>query len=203
MEWCFGNLPVTYLTFFGVSTENLEKRPPEILDPVLRAVEWLLRQLISDERIRQKKVRVQFIGCTDLLPPKTIGLIKELEKATSVNNRYFLNVCAPFGGKQEIINAAKKIAALVCSQKVAVDDITEELFEKHLDTVCLPDIDILIRTAERRISNFSLWKLAYSEIYFFEKFFPDFTRKDLHNVLKSFVKTERRYGGISGRDDSV
>lgn len=203
MEWCFGNLPVTHLTFFIISTENLQKRPPDTLDPGLRAVEWLLKQLIRDERLRQKKVRVQFIGCTDLLPSKTNDLIKELETTTSTNNNYFLTVCAPYGGKQEIVNATKRIASLVHSQKIAIDDITEELFEKHLDTACLPDVDILIRTAEKRISNFALWKLAYSEIYFFDKFFPDLTKKDLDDVLRSFSKTERRYGGTSDRVDSI
>jgi undecaprenyl diphosphate synthase len=197
MEWCFGSLPISHLTFFGVSTENFQKRPQELLDPVLRSVEWLLRTLKSDERIAQKKVKVRFIGCTDLFPSEIRDLINDLEHTTSANNNYFLTVCAPFGGKQEIVDAARRIASLADSQRIAIEDITEELFEKNLDTACLPNIDLLIRTAERRISNFALWKLAYSEIYFFEKFFPDLMKEDLDGVLKSFSKTERRYGGAS------
>lgn len=201
MEWCFGNLSVTHLTFFGVSTENLMKRPPELLEPVLRSVEWLLEQLIADERIVKKKIKVRFIGRTELFPSKTKDLIKRLEHATNANSNYFLTVCAPFGGKLEIVNATKRIASLVDSGTIAIEDITEEFFERQLDTACLPDIDILIRTAERRISNFSLWKLAYSEIFFFEKFFPDLMKADLDYVLRTFSKTERRYGGSVNRPE--
>lgn len=189
---------MTHLTFFGLSTENLEKRPPAMVDPVLRSVEWLLNELLSDRRIAEKQVQVRFIGRTDLLPTYLTVLIDRLHTATRDNNTYSLAVCAPFGGKWEIVDATRRIAGLVNSRQITVGQIDEALFEKHLATSGMPDIDILIRTAEKRISNFTLWKLAYSEIYFIEKYFQDLTEGDLRNMVGSFSNTERRFGGTSG-----
>jgi undecaprenyl diphosphate synthase len=197
MEWCFDALPIKYLTFFVLSTENLTKRPPAMVNAVFQALERLLLELLSDKRITSKKVRVQFIGLTTLLPSSITALVDKLQSSTAQNMDHYLSICAPYGGRWEIFDATKKIAALVQSGKLTSDDLNETVFEKYLATSVLPDIDILIRTAEKRISNFALWKLAYSEIYFLNKYFQDLTKQDLESVLESFSKTERRFGGVS------
>lgn len=187
---------VKALTTFAFSTENWN-RPK-------REVEFIFSNLIKLLRNYRKefvKEDIQFIaiGRRDRLDKRIIEEIKKTEEATKHNRGFIFNVALDYGGKWDIVNAAKKIAKKCSGKSISWKDIDENLFNKYLSLGNLPAPDLLIRTSgEKRISNFLIWDLAYSEFYFTPVFWPEFNKEQLHKAIKVYSQRNRRFGSING-----
>ena len=150
----------------------------------------------AKDNYKKENIKVLFSKDDSLLNPDIIKKINELEIATKNNTGLTVNFCLSYGGRNEIINATKKIAKKVKENIISIDDISEELFQKNLYQQ-LPDIDLLIRTSgEQRISNFMLWQLSYAEFLFVDTYFPDFTPNDLEKSIDEYQPRDRRFGQI-------
>jgi undecaprenyl diphosphate synthase len=148
--------------------------------------------------LNQHGIRMRFTGDRSLLSPLLQQQMQEAELLTANNEQLILNVVVNYGGKWDLVNAAKKIAKAVLNGELAINDINETNFAHCLDTDGLPEPDLFIRTSgELRISNFFLWQLAYTELYFSEVHWPDFGEHELELALTSFNKRKRRFGQIS------
>lgn len=188
-------LGIKVLTIFAFSTENWN-RPKEEIDMLMRFLENYLKSSAKD--LKKKNIRLNVIGRRDRIPARLTKEIEHTIKSTKNNSGFILNLALDYGGRFEIINAVKSIAK-EARQDLSFDiaKITEEYFSRHLYTNNLPDPDLLIRTSgEERISNFMLWQLSYTELYFPEKFWPDFKKMDLEEAIELFNKRKRRFGRI-------
>ncbi len=195
LDWCL-DLGVQCVTLYSFSTENFSRAPKEV-EEVLRVIENKLREVLTDERIRKNRVRVKVIGRVRLLPKRLQELIRKVEETTREHDRQFLTVALAYGGRAEIVDAAKKIAEKVKRGLLTVEKIDEEMFEKFLYTAHMPkpDPDIVIRTSgEERLSGFLLWQSAYSELFFLDAYWPDFRRIDLLRAVRTFQQRKRRFG---------
>ncbi len=184
---------VKVLTVFAFSTENW-KRPKSEVDYLMDLFCHYFGQkskYLLD--LQKENIKVKVIGQKENLPPKLKKNIDDLEKATANFNQFYLNIALNYGGRWDIVEAVNKIIKSRKTKKFK--EVTLEEFSKHLSTAGLPDIDLLIRTGkEKRISNFLLWQLSYAEIYFVDKLWPDFTKKDFDAILNQYSKTKRRFG---------
>jgi len=188
------DIGVEYLTFFAFSTENWDRPQIEV-----NTLMELLVKAIRDEtpELNEKGVRLLAIGDLDALPAKCRQELNEAIALTAHNTRLTVVVALSYSSRWEIINATKKIAARICSGELKPEDIDTEVFENHLDTTGIPDPDLLIRTSgELRISNFLLWQIAYSELYFPCVLWPDFRKKHFYQAIIEYQKRERRFGRI-------
>lgn len=195
LDWCW-KLDVKFITLYTFSTENFRRSPAEIAQ-IMNIAEEKFRKLLCDERIRKNKVHVKVIGRTQLLPESLQKLIAEVENATEDYDSQFLNFAFAYGGRAEIVDAAKKIAEKVKEGKLALDDVNETTFEKYLYTAHMPnqEPDLIIRTSgEERLSGFLLWQSAYSELAFLDVYWPDFRLIDLLRAIRTFQTRKRRYG---------
>jgi undecaprenyl diphosphate synthase len=183
---------VKYLSVYAFSTENWQ-RPKDEINYLMRLLDEYLEKEVSS--LMKKDVRITVSGNLEKLSEDMRQKISRIEDQTKNNKSLFLNVAFSYGSRAEIIDATKKIAELVLNNKISISDINEELLVKNLYNHEIPDPDLLIRTAgDLRISNFMLWQIAYSELYFTKKYWPDFSKKDLLLAIKDFNKRERRYG---------
>lgn len=195
LEWCL-DLDVKSITFYAFSTENFQRSPEEV-EEILQIAGEKLREILTDERIHRYEVRVKVIGRLGLLPKSLQELIMEVERTTKDYNRHFLNIALAYGGRAEIVDAAKKIAKKIENGKLNVESIDEQMFESHLYTAHLPkqDPDLIIRTSgEERLSGFLLWQCAYSELCFLDVYWPDFRRIDLLRAVRTYQNRKRRFG---------
>jgi tritrans,polycis-undecaprenyl-diphosphate synthase [geranylgeranyl-diphosphate specific] len=195
LDWCL-ELKVKSITLYAFSTENFQRPEPEIKE-IMKITEEKLRELLADERIHKNRVRVKVIGRRSLLPSSLQQLINEVEDATKDYDESFLNVALAYGGRAEIVDAAKKIAQKVENGELSPDVITERVFENHLYTAHLPkqDPDLIIRTSgEERLSGFLLWQSAYSELCFLDVYWPGFRRIDLLRAVRTYQTRKRRFG---------
>jgi undecaprenyl diphosphate synthase len=193
-----GELGIPYLTLFGFSSENW-KRPPDEIESLMGLLRHYLRSEIAE--LHRHGVRLRIIGERDRLAGDIAGLIRNAEILTCDNDRLNLTIALSYGGRAEIVAAARAIAAEVMAGKLALDRIDEAAIGRHLFTSELPEPDLLIRTSgEQRISNFLLWQCAYAELVFTKTLWPDFGRADLEQAVADFGGRERRYGAsISSR----
>ena len=183
---------VKYLTIYAFSSENWD-RPKEEVSYLLKLLDEYLEK--ETESLMRKNVRIVISGDLARLSEKTKQRIVLIENETKNNDALTLNVAFSYGGRQEIADAVKKIAHKVSDKKINPDEITPELISHNLYQPSIPDPDLLIRTGgDLRISNFLLWQVAYTELYFTEIFWPSFSKKDLQNAIINFNKRERRYG---------
>ncbi len=192
IEWC-GELKIKYVSVWAVSTENFKRVESE----KMKLFEILKKS--GEDALRSKKfdtygIRVQFLGDIYFFPEEIRCIIHELEEKTKSNTEYILSIFLGYGGRREILNTVKKIAIQVKEGKVSLDDIDERYFSSMLYTQGIPDPDIVIRTSENRLSGFMPWQTVYSEIYFVDKYWPDFNREDLLSILSDYDKSERRFG---------
>lgn len=188
-------LGIKYLTLFAFSSENWSRPALEV-----RALMTLLKKYIRQEtaRMMRKNIRYNVIGNRSDLPDDVNETLDGAINKTAANTGMVLTLALSYGGRQELCRAAARLAQEAVDGKLSADDITTELFDSYLDTGGLPDPDFLIRTSgEMRISNFLLWQLAYTELYFTETNWPDFTINELHKALTDFQSRERRYGMTS------
>ena len=196
LDWC-EELNVKLITLYTFSTENFRRKPDEI-DEIMKITEEKFRKLITDERIHKNKVHVKVIGRTNLLPESLQQLIADVEKATAHYDNQFLNFAIAYGGRAEIVDAARVIAEKVKAGEMEPHDIQESTFEKFLYTSHMPkqEPDLIIRTSgEERLSGFLLWQSAYSELVFLDVYWPDFRLIDLLRSMRTFQKRKRRFGG--------
>ncbi len=184
---------VRYLTLYSFSSENW-KRPAQEIDDLM----GLLRRYLQSEiaELHKNGVRLRVIGDRTALSRDIISLIDDAEGLTKNNQTLDLIVALSYGGRAEIANAARRVAEDVAAGKIAIADIDEETVAAHLETVDIPDPDIMVRTSgEQRISNFLLWQMAYTEFVFLDTLWPDFSEKDFVQVISEFQRRERRFGG--------
>ena len=195
IDWCL-QLGVKSITLYTFSTENFQRSKSEV-EEIMRIAEERFQQILADERIHKNKVRVKVIGRVNLLPEHLQRLITDVEKATESYDKHFLNFAFAYGGRAEIVDAAKKIAEKVGTGDLSPDEVDEQLFERYLYTSHMPnqDPDLIIRTSgEERLSGFLLWQSAYSELCFLDAYWPDFRLIDLLRAVRTFQNRKRRFG---------
>ena len=194
VEGCV-DIGIKYLTVYAFSTENWN-RPIEEVNALME----LLISTINEQAatLNKNNVRLNAIGDLKSLPQKCIDDLANVMEITSKNNRCTLTLALSYSAKWEILEAAKKLAQQVKEDKLEIDGITEETFSAELTTTKIPDPELMIRTSgEHRVSNFLLWQMAYTELYFTETLWPDFRREDLFEAIVDYQKRERRFGKIS------
>jgi tritrans,polycis-undecaprenyl-diphosphate synthase [geranylgeranyl-diphosphate specific] len=195
LDWCL-KLDVKSVTLYAFSTENFRRSEDEV-EEIMRIAEEYLRKLLTDERIHKDKIRVKVIGRVNLLPESLRQLIVDVERSTQSYDGHYLNFAFAYGGRAEIVDAAKKIAEEVHEGKLDPEKVDEQTFEQHLYTSHMPnqDPDLIIRTSgEERLSGFLLWQSAYSELCFLDVYWPDFRSIDLLRAVRTFEKRKRRFG---------
>jgi tritrans,polycis-undecaprenyl-diphosphate synthase [geranylgeranyl-diphosphate specific] len=195
LSWCL-SLEIETVTIYAFSVENFH-RPKEEVEKILSLLEREALRIESDPRIHDKKVRVKVLGRLDYLPENLRKVLNRLEEATRNYDGYYLNIAVAYGGRVEIVDAAKKIAEEIRSQRLTIDQIDETLFMKYLYTAHLPNPypDLIIRTSgEERMSGFLLWQSAYSELTFTDVWWPDFRKIDLLRSIRTYQKRVRRFG---------
>lgn len=186
-------LGIPYLTLYTFSTENW-RRPVEEVTGLMRLLDHTIRSNLEDFHV--KGIRLKILGERDRLTPELLDLMDQAVEKTKDNKMLTLSIALNYGGRTEIVQAAKKIAALVSDGKISPSDVTQELFSACMYTADLPDPDLFIRTSnENRISNFLLWQSAYSEFVFIKTLWPDFKKDDLIECILEYQKRERRFGG--------
>ena len=189
------NLGVKYLTVYAFSTENW-KRPQDEVDALMK----LLSKYLDDFKKRSdtEDMRLRIIGDKNGLSEEIRAKISELEEYTKDNQGLNFTIAINYGSRDEMVRAMKKVALDVKEGKVSPEDISEDMFENYLDTIGIPDPDLLIRTSgEQRLSNYLLWQLAYTEFYFTDVLWPDFSREELEKAVLAYNKRDRRFGKIS------
>ena len=185
---------IEVVSLYAFSTENW-KRPQDEIDHLFEYLELFFKREIK--RLMKDEIKVIISGDVSALPKKTQDTIKETLELTKNNKRTVLNICLNYGGKQEIVKAAKELANEVKEGKIDIKDITLESFEDHLYTRGLPNVDLLVRTSgEMRTSNYLPWQLAYAEFIFTPTKWPDFRRKQLVECFKEYNNRNRRFGGL-------
>jgi undecaprenyl diphosphate synthase len=188
------DLGVSYLTLFGFSSENWKRPHGEVRD-LMGLLRFYLRSEIKD--LHANGVRLLVVGERQRLDPDIIRLIEDAERKTAANTKFTLVLALSYGGRQELVRAARRLAEDVAAGRRDPAEIDEESFASHLFTADIPDPDLLIRTSgEKRISNFLLWQSAYAELVFLDVLWPDFSRLDLEAAIQEFQRRERRYGSI-------
>ncbi len=187
---------IKFLTLFGFSSENW-KRSPEEIDDLMSLLRFYLKSEIK--KLHREGIRIRIIGDHSRLDRDISELIKEAEEKTSKNIRLNLTIALSYGSRAEIVAASQKIMRQILAGKLKIDEVSEELFTANLYTTELPDPDLLIRTSgEYRISNFLLWQIAYTELVFLDKHWPDFSKDDLRIAIEEFRSRERRFGTTGG-----
>ena len=178
---------IKYLTLFTFSTENW-KRPKSEIKFLISILEKYIQKELNN--LIKKKIKLKIIGNLDKFPKSLKLKLRNAEKLTRLNNKIQIIIALNYGSKEEIINTVKKLNN--SSIRINEKNISENLYTKNI-----PDPEILIRTGNRnRLSNFLLWQLSYTEIYFVSKLWPDFTRKDFSKIINNFSKVKRNFGGI-------
>ncbi len=191
------DLGVQYLTFFAFSTENWcrpHKEVETLMDLLVRA--------IGNEtpELNENGVRLQAIGDLESLPEICREKLKDALELTANNNKLIVTVALSYSARWEVVNAVQKIARKIADRTINPDDIDEELFVNHLETANIPDPDLLIRTSgELRLSNFLLWQMAYTELFFTPVFWPDFRRKHFYQAIIDYQRRERRFGKVNNQ----
>lgn len=193
LNWCL-KLGIRNLTVYAFSTENFNRDESEV-NFLMELIETTLKEMADDPEVEEKKIRIQVIGEKELVPESMQETIRYAEEKTKDNDQYTFSMAIAYGGRQEIISALKDIAAKVKNGELEVDDINEEMVSEYLYTTGMPDPDLVLRTSgELRISNFLLWQLAYSELYFTDVYWPSFRYIDLLRAIRSYQKRARRFG---------
>jgi undecaprenyl diphosphate synthase len=184
-----------WLTLYAFSLENNLRRPRAEVNFLMRLLKSYLETNL--QRMMDNNVRIRYIGRTHELPPEVQEKMRWAEEATARNTGTTLTLALNYGGRSEIVDAFRSLAAEIAAKRLRADRITEEDVHRHLYTAHMPDPDLLIRTSgEMRISNFLPWQIAYTEIFVTDRFWPDFRGVHLLEAIADFQRRERRYGGI-------
>lgn len=187
-------LGIKVLTLYAFSTENW-KRPKEEVDFLMKLPQQFLAIELND--LIANNVQVRMMGYRDQLPPHTLSALEEAIEKTKDNTGLILNFALNYGGQREIVEGVREIARRVEEGKIQPDEIEEETISAHLLSYGLPDPDLLIRTSgELRLSNFMLWQIAYSELWFSDVYWPEFDGSHLREAVMEYQRRSRRYGGL-------
>ena len=180
------------LTLYAFSSENWS-RPKAEVEAIKRLIVLAIEEQVPD--LVKQKVKLKFFGRIEQFGCKIINKINDAEKATDINKpSLLLNIALGYGGRQDIVDITKNIARKILTKDIKIDDIDENMISR-LSSVPVDDIDLLIRTGgDNRISNFLLYQIAYTEICFVNKYWPDFTKRDFLNCIENFKKVNRRFG---------
>ena len=183
---------ISYLTLFGFSSENW-KRPEREIEDLMILLRLYLRSEIAE--MHKNNIRFRMIGNRNALPKSVVELIDQAESTTTNNTGLTLVLALSYGGRQEIVAAAKELCTQVSAGELELEAIDDERFGSQLLTQAIPDPDLVIRTSgEQRISNFLLWQIAYSEFVFLDVLWPDFGQIELRYAINEYQSRERRYG---------
>lgn len=188
------DLGVKVLTMYAFSTENW-KRPKEEVDFLMKLPQEFLA--IELDELIEKNVQVRMMGYRDRLPEHTIQALEEAIEKTKHNTGLILNFALNYGSQREIVEGVREIVRKAQTGEISADSIDEGMIHDHLLSNSLPDPDLLIRTSgEMRLSNFMLWQIAYSELWFTNDYWPEFTERHLMEAVKEYQRRTRRYGGL-------
>ncbi|MGN5456832.1 MAG: isoprenyl transferase [Candidatus Kurthia intestinigallinarum] len=193
---CANKVGIGALTLYAFSTENW-KRPRKEVEFLMRLPEEFLTSFLPE--LMELNIRVRMIGEIDALPTHTQKAVQNAMNTTASNTGMILNFALNYGSRREMVLSVQEIVTQVQNGTLSLEDISEETISNHLMTSQLPDPDLLIRTSgELRLSNFLLWQLAYSEFWFTDVHWPEFSDKDLLEAVESYQSRNRRYGGLKG-----
>ncbi len=195
-EYC-ADVGIEYVTFYAFSTENWNRPKSEVNALMKLFKEYLLE---ADERERENDIRqsrIRFIGEREGIPKDLLRLIDTAEKKSNKYSKITVNIALNYGGRAEITHAVKEIAEKVKKGEMSLDDICEDTVSQNIYTASQPDPDIIVRpSGEYRLSNFLTWQSAYSEFWFSDILWPDFTEENVNEILYDYQKRNRRFGGI-------
>lgn len=187
LKWC-READVKILTMWGFSLENFKRDEAEIKQ-LFELFKQNLKKALENEEKEKYNVKVKFFGKISLFPKEIQEMIKKTEEMTSKNSDYQLNLLLSYGGRAEIVDAVNSII------NEGIKNVDEEILSKHMYTAEVPDPDLIIRTSgEKRLSGLLPWQSVYSEFYFSEKLWPDFSKEDFQSALEDYAKRKRRYG---------
>ncbi len=193
MEACI-ELRVEYLTLYAFSSENWS-RPATEVTALMSLLDRFLDEKAKD--LDRQNVRLLAIGQLDRLPVKTRALIERIQARTAGNTTMTLVLALSYGGREEIVSAARSLAADAVAGRIEPSDIDGDLFASRLQTAGIPDPDLLVRTSgEMRVSNFLLWQISYAEIVIVKKFWPEFRQGDLFETVNEYKRRHRRFGAL-------
>jgi len=190
------DLDINFLTLYTFSTENW-RRPEEEVNTLMEMLEEMIRKETAE--LHKNDVKVNAIGRLDALYPKPRKAMEQAIEKTKNNKSLVMTLCLSYSGRSEIVDAVKKIVKRDRNQKIDLDDFKEENFTEFLYDPELPDPELLIRTGaenRERISNFLLWQIAYTEVYFTKTLWPDFRKKEFAKAVQDFEKRERLFGRV-------
>jgi tritrans,polycis-undecaprenyl-diphosphate synthase [geranylgeranyl-diphosphate specific] len=185
---------VNVLTVYAFSTENLNRDEEEV-KYLMDLFEVNFHKLAKEERVHKNRIKVTVMGQRELLPQRVQDAIKAAEEATASYDNYFYNIALAYGSRQEIVQAIRQVAQKVKDGGLKVDDIDEKLVSSFLYTKDFRDPDLVLRTSgEERVSNFLLWQMAYSELYFTDVYWPGFRKVDFLRAIRTYQMRQRRFG---------
>lgn len=187
-NWCF-EYKIKFISFYIFSIDNWKRNKDEIDYLINKMIEKKLFKC-DIEYFNKKNIKILVSGRFTNLPESLINKIKNATKLTKNNTSGTINFCLNYGGREEIVDAVKKII----NRNIKKENINIKLLRSNLYHPEIPDPDLIIRTSEQRLSNFLCWQSIYSELYFLDKYWPDFTKRDLEESIKEFQKRKRRYG---------
>lgn len=191
LDWC-KEVGIREVTLFAFSLDNFD-RPKKEFDFLMDLFEKEFKKLIDDKDIYVDKIKINFIGRIEMFPDKVVKQMKELMERTKDHDGYIVNFAMAYGGRAEIMDAAKKMVEDVDKGKIKMNGINEELFKKYLYSG--HDVDMIIRTGgEKRTSGFLLWQGEYSELFFVDKLWPEFEKEDFLKCIEEFKVRNRRFG---------
>jgi tritrans,polycis-undecaprenyl-diphosphate synthase [geranylgeranyl-diphosphate specific] len=193
LDWCF-DLGIHVLTIYAFSTENFKRSEKEVRT-LMRLFKEELDQVKGNSRIHKNKVRIRILGHLESLPKDIQKSAQTIMDITKTYKTYHLNVALAYGGREEIIQAIQHMASDIKKGKFKVKDISQKTVSSYLYTRGLPDPDLILRTSgEERISNFLLWQLAYSELYFTDVYWPALQKRDFLQAIRTYQHRKRRFG---------
>ncbi len=193
LEWCF-ELGIKNLTLYAFSTENFRRDSNEV-EALMNLCKEELAKAKHDSRIHKHQVRIRILGKLESLPKDIKESAQEIMEQTQHYDQYSLNIALAYGGREELLQAIQKIAHDVQQGALSIDEIKEPIISKYLYTNGIPDPDLILRTSgEERISNFLLWQLAYSELYFSDVYWPAFQKRDFLQAIQTCQQRKRRFG---------
>lgn len=195
------DMGIKYLTVYAFSTENW-RRPKDEVDALMKLLRDYLKTCIK--RANKNNMRVRVIGDVTGLSEDLREKIEQLEEASKGNTGINFTIALNYGSRDEMIRAMKKMAGDLLAGTLKKEDITEDAFAGYLDTKGIPEPDLMIRTSgEQRLSNFMLWQLAYTEFYFTDVLWPDFTKEELEKAILQYNNRDRRYGKVKEEEADV
>ncbi len=191
IDWAIVENDAEEVTVYSLSTQNLIKRPSEEVKFLVELYRRKFKALSEEERV-EDSIRIKFPGDLSSLPNTLKKTLKQVQEKTKDNRDHVINFLVPYGGREEITRAMKKIAKDVKNKALNAKEVTEEKIQENLRVK--DDVDLVIRTTEKRLSNFLPWQATYSELFFIDKYWPELTEEDFEEIKKEFAARKRTYG---------